>query len=169
MAADGIDDGEGGKISYGRLPSLVGYHLRRAQVADFGGFALAVTAVEGVSPGRFGMLQVIAANPGLSQSQLAEAMEVDRSAIVKVVDDFQRRGLIKRVALPRDRRRYSLQMTDAGLAALGRMEARVLSHEERLTQALSDDERRVLIHLLERLYSRRALNDETRNLEGRSE
>ena len=68
-------------ISTGILPTLLGYHLRRAQSAVFRHFAEVVGAEEDITPGLFGMAQVIAANPGLCQSRLAEAMGVDRSTI----------------------------------------------------------------------------------------
>ena len=68
------------------LPQILGYHLRRTQVAIFQHFSRTVAAKEDITPGLFGMLQVIAANSGIGQSRLAETMEVDRSTIVKVVD-----------------------------------------------------------------------------------
>ena len=90
----------GQEMSYGLLPRILGYHLRRTQVAIFQHFSRTVAAEEDITPGLFGMLQVIAANPGLGQSRLAEAMEVDRSTIVKVVDQLEGRGLIIREPSP---------------------------------------------------------------------
>jgi DNA-binding MarR family transcriptional regulator len=60
---------------------------------SFRHFAHAVSAAEGITPGLYGMLQAIGNNPGLSQSALAVAMEVDRSSIVKVVDQLEQKGL----------------------------------------------------------------------------
>lgn len=144
----------GQELSYGLLPQLLGYHLRRSQVANFRHFSRTVAAEEDITPGLFGMLHVIAANPGLGQSRLAEAMEVDRSAIVKVVDQLERRGLIVRGASPNDKRSHCLQLTDEGRKALARMEALVLRHEEDFAKVLSADELQFLICLLARLHSR---------------
>ena len=106
-----------------------------------------------LTAGLLGMLQVIAANPGLAQSRLAEAMEVDRSTIVKVVDQLEGRGLIVREPSPHDKRSYCLRLTGEGTAALRRMLALMRRHEDEFTQALSDEERQLLIRLLERLHS----------------
>ncbi len=144
----------GHEMSYGLLPQILGYHLRRTQVAIFQHFSATVTAEENITPGLFGMLQVIAANPGLAQSRLAEAMEVDRSTIVKVVDQLEGRGLIVRGSSPVDKRSHCLRLTEAGHSALRRMETLVLHHEDEFTNTLSADERRLLIDMLMRLYRR---------------
>jgi len=140
--------------SYGLLPRILGYHLRRTQVAIFEHFSRTVAAQEDITPGLFGMLQVIAANPGLAQSRLAEAMEVDRSTIVKVVDKLERRRLIIRGPSPVDKRSHCLELTQEGRAALRRMETLVLRHEDEFTKVLSVDERQFLIRLLMRLCAR---------------
>jgi len=144
----------GQALSYGLLPQVLGYHLRRTQVAIFRHFSRTVAAQENITPGLLGMLQVIAANPGLAQSRLAEAMEVDRSTIVKVVDQLEQRGLIVREPSPHDKRSYCLRLTDDGRTSLRRMQALMLQHEDAFTEVLSVDERALLISLLERLYSR---------------
>jgi DNA-binding MarR family transcriptional regulator len=149
--AQGRQQQGGQELSHGLLPQILGYHLRRTQVAIFRHFSRTVAAKEDITPGLLGMLQVIAANPGLAQSRLAEAMEVDRSTIVKVVDQLEERDLIQREPSPNDKRSYCLRMTDGGRRALRRMEALVLRHEDEFTKVLSAEERRLLISLLMRL------------------
>ncbi len=141
-------------LSHGLLPDLLGYRLRRAQAAVFDHFARTVGAEAEITPGLFGMLQVIAANPGLSQSRLAEAMSVDRSTIVAVVERLEAKGLVARAPSRRDLRSYALEPTRQGRQALARMEALVLRHEAEVASALSDAERRTLMRLLARLYQR---------------
>lgn len=143
-------DGEAA-LSLGMLPSLLGYHLRRAQVAVFRHFARTVSAEADITPSLFGMLQVIAANPGLTPSGLAEAMGVDKSAIVKVVNQLGERGLIWRAPLPNDRRSHCLPLTPQGAAALARMEALVLAHEDEFAKGLTAEEKATLIRLLQKL------------------
>ena len=144
----------GQELSRGLLPQILGYHLRQTQVAIFRHFSRSVAAKEDITPGLFGMLQVIAANPGLAQSRLAEAMEVDRSTIVKVVDQLEERELILREPSPSDKRSYCLRLTEGGRRALRRMEALVLRHEDEFTKVLSTEERQFLIGLLTRLYGK---------------
>ncbi|MCO5099458.1 MAG: MarR family transcriptional regulator [Burkholderiaceae bacterium] len=145
----------GQRVSFGLLPQVLGYHLRRTQVAIFRHFSRTVGAEMDITPGLLGMLQVIEANPGLAQSRLAEAMEVDRSAIVKVVDQLAGRGLIVREPSPHDKRSYSIRLTDSGATALRRMKTLMLRHEDEFTAVLTAEERRQLIELLARLHGGR--------------
>lgn len=142
------------ELSYGALPEVLGYHLRRAQVALFKHYSRSVAAQTGLTPGLLGMLQVIAANPGLAQSRLAEAMGVDRSTIVKVVDQLEARELIVREPSPSDKRSHCLRLTAGGAAELPRMQRLMRRHEDEFAQPLSADERRTLIELLARLHER---------------
>lgn len=152
------------ELSPGLLPQILGYHLRRTQVAIFEHFSTTVGKEIDITPGLFGMLQVIAANPGLAQSRLAEAMGVNRSTIVKVVDRLERRGLIIREPSPTDSRSRRLLLAKGARAALQRMERLVLEHEKEFTAVLSTSELEVLIELLERLYQ----GTEVRSKVGRS-
>lgn len=141
-------------LSLGLLPQILGYHLRCTQVAIFEHFSTTVGKEMDITPGLFGMLQVIAANPGLAQSRLAEAMGVNRSTIVKAVDQLERHGLIIREPSPTDSRSRRLLLTKGARAALQRMERLVLAHEKQFTALLSASELGALIELLERLYRR---------------
>jgi len=148
-------DDRAGPVSRGLLPKLLGYHVRRAQTAMFRDFGEVVGAEEDVTPGLFGMMQVIANNPGLSQSRLAEAMYVDRSTIVTVIHQLAARGLVARMPSHRDKRSHSLQVTARGRQAVRRMERLVLRHEAEFASVLSAEERETLIRLLRRLYEPR--------------
>jgi len=140
-------------LSYGVLPQLLGFHLRRGQTAIFAHFQEHVTPEDSITPGLFGMLEVIAANEGLAQGELARAMGVDRSTIVKVIDQLEARRLIARQTSKEDKRRYRLCLTKAGKIAHARMRALILRHEDLFVRSrLSPDEVRTLIGLLERLH-----------------
>jgi DNA-binding MarR family transcriptional regulator len=141
------------EIARGMLPTLLGYHLRRAQVTVFESFARAMAGID-VTPGQFGVLQVIAANPGLSQTGLANAIGIDRSTMVAVIDKLETRGFVVRDPSPTDRRSYALRLSDAGAAALSDMEERVRAHERAIAHDLTADERRTLIELLSRVAPR---------------
>ena len=70
-------DGGTDDIDFDVLPGLIGYHLRRAQVAVFAHFADSIARQ--ATPGQFGVLTLIGVNPGLTQSALASAVGIERS------------------------------------------------------------------------------------------
>jgi DNA-binding MarR family transcriptional regulator len=144
---------EAAPLSYGVLPHLLGFHLRRSQTAIFAHFMECVSPEESITPGLFGMLEVIAANEGMAQSELAKAMGVDRSTIVKVIDQLEARRLIARRPARDDKRRYRLCLTPAGRDAHERIRALILKHESAFIRPrLSAAELDTLIGLLERLH-----------------
>jgi DNA-binding MarR family transcriptional regulator len=134
----------------GILPSLVGYHLRRAHVAVFQDFAREMVGLD-ITPGQVGVLQVIAANPGLSQTALGRAIGIDRSTVVAVIDRLETRSLVVRAASPTDRRSYALRLSPEGERTLAEIERRVRAHEKRIARALSAAEREQLIQLLKKI------------------
>jgi len=141
---------EPGPVDYGILPELVGYHLRRAQVAAFADFASATQSLS-LTPGLAGILIVVSRNPGLSQTALARAMGIENSTLVEVIDKLEQRELVERHAAPRDRRTHALHITRTGQQLLKRLEPLVREHEERLLRNFSAAERQRFIGYLRRL------------------
>jgi len=109
--------------------------------------------VHGLSPGRLGIMLLIDANPGLTQSRLAEAVRRDRSTMVAVLDELEARGLIAR-RKGEDRRTNGLWLTRSGKTFLAGVMRRVYAHERRFTARLTARERAQLFDLLERLATR---------------
>jgi DNA-binding MarR family transcriptional regulator len=132
------------------LPELVGYHVRLAQMAIFADFEEALRAQD-LSPGLFALLVIVESNPGLKQTQLANAARLDRSSLVPALDRLEARGLVERRASSRDRRSNGLFLTEAGRALLTAAKRAVRRHEARLAGALPRGERERLIALLGRI------------------
>ncbi len=140
-------------VGRGMLTSLLGYHLRRAQVAVFQHFAAAMGEAE-ITPGQFGVLTVINSNPGLSQTQLGNALGIDRSTVVAVIDRLESRGLVVRAVSLTDRRSHALRLSDEGARLLHRLEELVRSHERHIARDLSAADKQRLIELLDRIARR---------------
>ncbi len=138
-------------IDYGLLPGLVGYQLRMAQIALFRDFAQGPGG-EDVTPGLFGVLVIIEANPDLKQSELARATHLDRSTVVTVIDNLERRGLVERRAALHDRRSNAIRLTDAGTILLRKLKRQVSQHEKRLLQNFSAAERETFLALLKKVF-----------------
>src|SRR6185312_2873891 len=140
-------------LALGMLTELLGYHLRRAQVAVFQHFTQTTGAAE-ITPGQFGVLTVIRNNPGLSQTQLGNALGIDRSTVVAVIDRLESRGLVRRAASPSDRRSHALHLSEEGAALQRRLEELVRAHERHIARDLTAEEKQHLIELLDRIARR---------------
>jgi DNA-binding MarR family transcriptional regulator len=134
----------------GELPGLLGYRLRLAQQAVFRDFAASVGEM---SPGRVGILLLIEANPGVTQSRLSRAVHLDRSTMVGVIHTLEGRGLVER-RRGEDRRTNGLWLTRRGRSLMSRLKDRIEVHEQRIAARLNDTERAQLITLLEKLQGK---------------
>jgi DNA-binding MarR family transcriptional regulator len=131
----------------GVLSGLLGYRLRVAQQAVFRDFARAIPEA---SPGRAGILLLIEANPGVTQSRLAQAVGLDRSTLVGVLHVLEARALVER-RRGEDRRTNGLWLTRTGQALVASLKRRIRTHERRVAARLSPAERTQLLALLEKL------------------
>ncbi len=98
----------GTKLDLGVLPELLGYQLRRAQLAVFQHFA-ATLGDRSITPGQVGLLVLVSRNPGISQTALASAVGVERSTLGEAIDRLVKRRLLVRKPAPRDRRSHALR------------------------------------------------------------
>lgn len=140
----------GSDIDFGHLPDLVGYQLRLAQIAIFKDFATTLGELD-ITPGLFGVLVIIEANPGLKQTELAKATHLDRSTVVSVIDNLERRALVERRAAAGDRRSNSLHLTADGKTLLKKLKRLVAEHEQRIKNNLSETEQATLIRLMRKI------------------
>jgi len=138
-------------VALGMLPGLIGYQLRMAQIALFRDFA-GGPGEHDVTPGLFGVLVVIEANPDLKQSELARATHLDRSTVVTIIDNLERRGLVERRASAHDRRSNAIRLTSAGTTLLRTLKRKVEQHEKRLVQNFSEGERAQFLALLQKVF-----------------
>lgn len=141
------------KLAPGMLPQLLGYQLRLAQLSVFQDFDQHVGTL-GLSPGRAGVLMLVDANPGVSQSDLARAVGLDRSTMVPLLDDLERRGVLERQKGP-DRRTNGLWLTVPGKRLLTQLKQRIQEHEARIASRLAEGEREQLFALLSKLQAGR--------------
>lgn len=139
-------------IEMGILPDLIGFNLRCAQVALFQHFN-STMGQNAISAPQFGALLLIEANPGISQSAVAEALRFDRSTLVQIIDRLEGRELVVREVSSHDRRSHALRLTDGGVAMLVRLKQDALAHEKDVARELSPQEKDELIRLLQRIHS----------------
>ena len=96
----------------------------------------------------FSALAIIGENSGLRQSQLADALAIERPNLVALVDELESAGLITRERLPQDRRVYVLAPTRKGRKVLQQATDAVRSHDARMTAGLSAKDRERLVGML---------------------
>lgn len=134
-------------VDLGALPNLVGYMLRRAQLAVFQDFWRGYEAFD-IRPAQYAVLMIIERNPGLRQSQVSAALNIKRANLVALLDSLEHRGLAKRVPVATDRRSYALHLTDEGAALMKKLAEANAAHEQRISAKIGEDGRKELLRLL---------------------
>jgi DNA-binding MarR family transcriptional regulator len=137
-------------IEYGVLDTLVGYAIRRAQIAIYEDFDAALEPLD-VTPQRFAALVLIGGNPGIPQHVLGRVLGIARSGVVQIVHGLEERGWAVRSADGADARSRTLRLTVAGQALLAQARRLVRAHDRRISRTLDEAERKRLIATLDRL------------------
>jgi len=104
----------------------------------------------GLRSGTFSTMALIAANPGCSQSEIARHIGTDKSIVVAIVDDLERKGLAERRRSTQDRRRNALTLTEEGLRVMQDLDRIGRDVEAPIREALSVQEVAQLIQLTRR-------------------
>lgn len=132
------------------LRSYAGYNVKRASnimqtnaARTLERFGLRITT--------FSALCVIVDNPDVTQSQLAAALNMERSNTVLIIDALEEANLIGRFRVPTDRRSYALRATLAGIKQRDAAAQALTSSEEERLVHLSLEERAQLVNLLSRI------------------
>ena len=136
-------------VSLGPLPELVGYLLRRAQLAVFADF-LQHFAVLDLRPAQYSTLIVLRHNPGSRPSQIADALGIKRANFVVLQTELAGRGLIERRTDARDRRAHTLYLTAAGAALMVQADAALAEHELGVAATLGQVDYDALLRILNR-------------------
>ena len=90
-------------------------------------------------------------NGPMSPSELGERLIVTRATVTGLLDSLERRGFVLRSANPADRRSLLVEITPLGLEVVQQVRSIVHRHETAWMSALSDEELRVYIGLLQRI------------------
>lgn len=97
------------------------------------------------------VLKVIDANPGMSQTEVAEKSQKEKTNITRILDLLEKSGCIERRKDERDRRYYRIHATDEGKNVLKTVNPITEKTEEICTQSLSRKQIKEMIALLERV------------------
>jgi DNA-binding MarR family transcriptional regulator len=143
---------DGLSLDLAGLPDLLGFQLRLAHTAIYRDFAQAMSDLD-LTQKQCATLQLVGANPGVSQVDLAATLGTDRATMMATVDRLETRGLLIRRRSAEDRRRQELHLTDGGEAAVKRARRVIAAHERRFKDRFSKTELEGLMIALSRIQA----------------
>jgi MarR family transcriptional regulator, lower aerobic nicotinate degradation pathway regulator len=100
-----------------------------------------------------GILTMVTESGPMTQKALGDALRIDRTTMVAVIDDLEDKGFVTRQRHPRDRRAFLVHPTEAGRAAKTAAIQILDEQQRRYLAPLTQAERQQLGALLKRLHT----------------
>ncbi|GAA3347852.1 hypothetical protein GCM10020358_64190 [Amorphoplanes nipponensis] len=123
----------------GVLGPQIGQLLRLAHQRAARTFAEALAPL-GIDGRLFGVLSALGRHGPATQASLVNALDTDKSAMLRTVDDLEQRGFVERRPVPGDRRARIIALTPDGRKCLTAAEEIARHAAAELFSAMSADE-----------------------------
>jgi DNA-binding MarR family transcriptional regulator len=148
---------------WGRIDLVWGEGQIPAELSGFPGYLMVrlghdssrrfreALAPEDLHPRDFGVMNIVAAAPGITQQRLHTRTAIDTSSMVAVIDHLEKLGYAERRPSAEDRRIRAIHLTPAGHEALGRARRIARELQGQVFGALTENERTTLHDLLRKL------------------
>jgi len=101
-----------------------------------------------LTPPQFGLLAFLWKQDGLTQVELSEQGQIDRTTIGGLVDRLERIGLVERRQHPQDRRAYKIHLTQRGRKLEGPLSECADRSVTKFTKGLNNQEVSELLRML---------------------
>jgi MarR family transcriptional regulator, lower aerobic nicotinate degradation pathway regulator len=121
---------------------------------EFHALANAMLSVLGLAARQVGILTIVCETGPMTQKALGDALRIDRTTMVSLIDDLEKKQLVRRLRHPTDRRAFLIEPTKQGRSAKAKAIRILDRQQEEFLSPLDSDERHQLGELLQRLHKR---------------
>lgn len=104
-----------------------------------------------------GVLKAIFREDGPTQRELGDALGMFPSNLVRLIDELEEKGLVRRGKSADDRRSYTLQLTKKGQGVVLELITLTRAHQDRICTSLAPAERQELTRLLQKIATEQGL------------
>lgn len=132
------------------IEKSVGFMLSKAHQRLFSHLG-EVLKPYGITAKQFALLAFLWKQDGLSQTELSERSEIDRTTLSGMVDRLEKAGLVQRDPSPEDRRAFLLRLTEQGAALESELSELAFQVRRDLFSRLAEGEYEQLCMLLDKM------------------
>lgn len=101
---------------------------------------------------QFGALLRLSFQDNITQKELSEIMDTDTTTIMVICDSLEKKGLLKRMKDPSDRRVNRLVLTEKGNDIVSKAYPLIIKRYEFFVESISKEELEAITPILEKLY-----------------
>ncbi|WP_243291002.1 MarR family transcriptional regulator [Bacillus sp. FJAT-47783] len=105
------------------------------------------------------LLRMVEKNQGVNQKDLADMIKKDRPSTTRLLDNLERKTFIIRKRDEKDRRAFSIFITEEGERLLNKINIHEREYQTILFEDFSEDELKQLIHFFEKMRDNLLLNE----------
>lgn len=105
----------------------------------------------GITRGNYVVMYFINENAGITQAELADMTQKDRNVVTKTIDKLEEKGFVKRIRGEKDRRSFTLFLTDSGEKIVRDYWHILIDGEAELLGKLTAEEQKTYLMLTDKL------------------
>ena len=129
------------------IEKSLGFLLSKAYQRGWALFMEEFEAFE-ITPPQFGLLSFLWQQDGLTQVELSEISQIDRTTIGGLIDRLEKAGLVERHPHPQDRRKHLIRLTPKGKEIQEPLSNVAKQVTDRFTAGLNESDVNELIRML---------------------
>ncbi|HEY4743530.1 MAG TPA: MarR family transcriptional regulator [Desulfuromonadaceae bacterium] len=138
------------------IENSVGFLLAKAYQRAWALFKEEIDSYD-ITPPQFGLLAFLWQQDGLTQVELSEKSQVDRTTVGGLIDRLEKGGLVERQPHPQDRRAYLIRLTVKGKEMEGPLTEVAHRVTSRFTAGLNQKDMDDLVRILGTLRGERRI------------
>lgn len=100
----------------------------------------------GLTRAQWAVLAILDRHDGLSQSELADELEIEKSTVGRLIDHVEANGWIERRPMPSDRRLWLVHLTDRAKSLIETVMAVILATRTEVLRGLTTEQQQQLSH-----------------------
>lgn len=130
----------------------IGYLMSKARMALLDAVERELAPLE-ITAAQFIILTHLANSMASSASEMCRGMQYDPGAMTRMIDRLEQKELVRRIAIPGDRRTVKLELTDEGRSVYSKVKPMAVGVLNRLLRGFNKKEVRELEEYLKRIIA----------------